>query len=69
MGMIKFKSIASTPLPESLVASIVLDKIVGRTPGELVALGYGKLSLRDISDLGWLCERKVTLRIKHENPH
>ncbi len=58
---IGFKSIASTPLPESLLASIVLDKIVGRTVDELVDLGYGKVTVDDIGKLEWLSGRRVML--------
>lgn len=58
---IAFKSIGSTPLPKALLASIILDSIVGRTMDELVALGYGKLTVDDIAYLGWICGRSLRL--------
>ena len=58
---IGFYPSASTPLPESLVASIILGRLVGHTLHELVELGYGKLTVDDIGKLEWLSGRRVSL--------
>ncbi len=60
---ITFK-VDSTPLPEALVASIVLDKIIGPTPSELVAMGYGELTVDDIGRMAWLCGRNVEVGLR-----
>jgi hypothetical protein len=59
---IGFHPTGSTPLPDSLLAEIVLAKIVDRTPRELVALGYGKLTVDDIARLAFRCRHRVVIR-------
>ncbi len=53
--MIGFISGGSTPLPAPLVAQLILGVFFGRTPAELVELGYGKMTLDDIGELSRLC--------------
>ncbi len=67
---IGFYPTASTPLPESLLASIILSKLIDPLVPKLVELGYDRLTLT-LDNVGCVstCRREVTLRKNHDNAH